>query len=190
MDLSPIGAVVSVLLGLNRDSLVTTAFDQAEATLEGFSGDRHAGMTRPSDGRTPHYPRGTTIRNDRQVSIISVEEMEIVAERMGLPEIRPEWLGANLLLAGIPRLTQLPPTTRLFFQQGAVLYVSGENNPCVHPGRVIQAAHPGREDLAAAFTKAAMHLRGLVAVVEKPGIIARGDSVSVKIPAQYRYHVE
>ncbi len=184
------GTVVSVLLGLQKDSLVTTAFDQAEATLEGFSGDRHAGITRPSDGRTPHYPRGTTIRNDRQVSVISVEELEIVAERLELPEIRPEWLGANLLLQGISRLTQLPPTTRLFFQQGAVLYVSGENAPCIHPGRVIQAAHPGREDLAAAFTKAALHLRGLIAVVEKPGVIARGDSFVVKTPAQYRYHVE
>lgn len=188
---SPInGTVVSVLLGFRKDSLITTPVEQVEADFEGFPGDRHSGWTRPSDSRTSHYPRGTPIRNDRQISIISVEEMAEVAARMDLPEIRPEWLGANLVLEGIPSLTRLPPSTGLFFQKGAVLYVSGENNPCIHPGKVIQAAYPEREDLAAAFVKAAAHLRGLVAVVEKPGIIARGDSVAVKIPTQYRYHVE
>lgn len=190
MQSSPTGSVVSVLLGTQIDSLVTTPVDQVEATFEGFPGDRHAGLTRPSDTRTPHYPRGAVIRNDRQVSIISVEEMAEVARRMELPEIRPEWLGANLLLEGVLLLTRLPPATRLFFEQGAVLYVSGENNPCIHPGRIIQAVYPQQQDLAAAFTKAAAHLRGLVAVVEKPGVIARGDSVAVKIPAHYRYHVE
>lgn len=184
------GIVVSVLLGMQADSLVTTPVDRVEATFEGFPGDRHAGLTRPSDSRTPHYPRGTTIRNDRQISIISVEEMIEVARRMDSPEIRTEWLGANLLLEGIPRLTRLPPATRLFFQQGAVLYVSGENNPCIHPGKIIQAIYPQRQDLAATFTKAAAHLRGLVAVVEKPGIIARGDPVAIRIPSQYRYQDE
>jgi hypothetical protein len=190
MQTSINGIVVSVLLGMQKDSLVTAPVDQVEATFEGFPGDRHAGLTRPSDSRTPHYPRGTPIRNDRQISIISVEEMAEVAARMYLPEIRPEWLGANLLLEGIQALTRLPPATRMFFQQGAVLYISGENNPCIHPGKVIQAAYPQRAELAATFTRAAAHLRGLVAVVEKPGIIARGDSVSVKIPAQYRYNAD
>ncbi len=184
------GVVASVLLGLNKTSLVTSPVDRVEADFEGFPGDRHAGLTRPSDSRTPHYPRGTPIRNDRQVSIVSVEELAEVAARMALPEVRPEWLGANLLLEGIPLLTQLPPTTRLFFQQGAVLYISGENNPCVHPGKAIQAVYPQWTGLETAFTRAAVHLRGLVAVVEKPGIIARGDSVAVKIPTNYRYHAE
>lgn len=189
MDQTPAGTVVCALLGLNRDSLVTTPFDQVEVTLEGFNGDRHAGLTRPSDSRKPYYPRGTIVRNDRQVSILSVEEMEEVARGMGLPEIRPEWLGANLLLRGIPDLTRLPPSSRLFFEHGAALYVSGENKPCIHPGNVIQERFPDRVDLAAAFTKAAMHLRGLVAVVEKPGRITVGEAVTVKIPTNYRYYV-
>ncbi len=190
MDHPPEGFVVSALLGLDRDSLVTTPFDQVQVVLEGFGGDRHAGMTRPSDTRTPHYPRGTIIRNDRQVSLLSVEEMAVVSARLGLPEIRPEWLGANLLLEGIPQLTRLPPASRLFFVQGAVLYISGENNPCIHPGKILQVHYPDRPDLAPAFVKAAAHLRGLVAVVEKPGVIARGNTVSVKKPVQYHYNVD
>lgn len=190
MDNLPVGKVVKVLLGLDRDSLVTTPFDKVEVTLDGFVGDRHAGITRPADSRTPHYPRGTTIRNDRQVSLISVEEMAVVAEKLSLPEIRPEWLGANLLLEGIPDLTRVPPTSRLFFSQGAVLYISSENNPCIHPGKILQDHFPDHSDLAAAFIKAAAHLRGLVAVVEKPGMIAHGDTFSLNSPIQYRYSLD
>jgi hypothetical protein len=190
MDSYSLGKVVSILIGLDTASLVTTPFEKVEVTLEGFSGDRHAGLTRPADSRTPHYPRGTTIRNDRQTSLISVEEMALVAKKLNLPEIRPEWLGANLLLEGIPELTRIPPTTRLFFSQGTVLYISGENNPCVHPGKILQQHFPDHPDLATAFVKAAAHLRGLVAVVEMPGMIARGDSFTLKQPTQYHYFLE
>ena len=37
------------------------------------------------------------------------------------------------------------------------------------------------------FPKAAKRLRGLVAWVEKPGRIARGEAVSVRIPEQWIY---
>jgi MOSC domain-containing protein YiiM len=156
------------------------------ATWAGLEGDRHAGLTRPSDGRTPHYPRGTEIRNDRQISLVSPEELDQIAREMLLPEIRPEWLGANLLVSGVPRLTQLPPSTRLFFSPGAVLVVEHENNPCTGPGRVLadQFARAGLETL---FPQAALHRRGLVACVERPGVIAQGDEIRVEIPKQIMY---
>jgi MOSC domain-containing protein YiiM len=182
------GKVLGAYLGQDPHSLVTTRQPQVKVTLEGFEGDKHAGITRPSDGRTPHYPRGTEIRNDRQVAIVSIEELDQVAREMGLPQILPEWLGANLLLGDIPKLTRLPPSTRLFFSQGAVLVVEHENLPCSGPGRVIQNQY-ARNDLESLFPHAALHRRGLVACVEKTGIICEGDAVRVEIPEQVIYTV-
>jgi len=173
-----IGRAAGVYLGLEAKSLVTTRQDQVQVVFEGFAGDKHAGFTRPADSRTPQYPRGAPIRNERQVSIVSVEELRQIAAALGLPEILPEWLGANLALEGIPNLTQLPPGTRLYFPQQAALVVTAENRPCSGPGRVLQERYQ-RPGLESAFPKAAMHRRGLVAVVERPGVIGAGDAVTV-----------
>ena len=157
------------------------ARDAVEVSLEGFTGDRHAGYARAADGRVPEYPRGTPIRNDRQVSVVSTEEMTAIAEAMGIPLIEASWLGANLEIAGIAALTQLPPNTRLAFSSGAVLVVQALNRPCAGPGRVI--ARQYRDDrLISAFTQGAANRRGLVACVERAGLISRGDRVEVRIP--------
>lgn len=182
MDTPSSGQVVGVYLGLDPHSLVTTRADVAQVTWEGFAGDRHAGLTRPSDGRTPHYPRGTEIRNSRQVSIVSAEELAEIAAAMELETVLPEWLGANLLLTGIPRLARMPAGVRLFFASGAVLVSEGENLPCIAPGRVIQAAHPNIPGLAPLFVRAARGRRGIVAWVEKQGHIRVGDEVRLLHP--------
>jgi hypothetical protein len=57
------GQVLGVYLGQDAHSLVTTRQPQVKVSWAGFEGDKHAGITRLSDGRTPHYPRGTEIRN-------------------------------------------------------------------------------------------------------------------------------
>jgi hypothetical protein len=188
------GVATQVLVGLNPGAveddplaLVTTPRPQVRVTLEGFEGDKHAGLTYLSGSRTPHYPRGTVIRNTRQVSLVSLEELELVAAALGVPALWPEWLGANLAVHGIPDLTCLPPSTRLFFPQGAVLVVEGENKPCVYPGKVIQAQYPDAPGQANRFPKAAIARRGLVAWVERPGVIAAGDSVQAHIPVQVLY---
>jgi len=183
------GVVEGLFLGLQADSLVTTPVSEVQVTFEGFVGDKHAGWTRLSDSRTPHYERGTLIRNDRQVSLVSSEELSEIAQRLSILTVQPEWLGANLLLSGIPNLTRLPPPARLFFEQGVVLAVSAENLPCTGPGRVIQQNYPEREDLAPQFVKAARGLRGLVAVVEHPGVITLGEKVRAEIPSQYQYRL-
>ncbi|HMD90903.1 MAG TPA: hypothetical protein VKF38_17235, partial [Anaerolineaceae bacterium] len=109
------GSVSKVLVGLEASSLVTTAQPQVTVTFAGLEGDRHAGLIWNSDSRTPYYPRGTKIRNVRQVSLISVEELSEITRRMDLPALKPEWLGANLLIEGIPDLTMIPPSTRMYF---------------------------------------------------------------------------
>lgn len=182
MPFSHVGTVQAVLVGRDPDSLVSTPQPQVTVTFEGFEGDQHSGITHLSDGRTPFYPRGTLIRNSRQVSLVSVEELSQVASALSLPEVRPEWLGANLLLAGIPSLSLLPPMTRLFFGSGAVLVVMDENLPCGNPGKVLQVQFPQVSDLAGEFPRAALHKRGLVAVVDRPGTIQVGDEVHVQAP--------
>jgi len=182
MDTPLSAQVVGVYVGLDPHSLVTTRTDEARVTWEGFAEDRHAGLTRLSDSRTPHYPRGTEIRNTRQVSLVSAEELAEIAAAMGLEAVPPEWLGANLLLTGIPRLTRLPAGVRLFFSGGAVLVSEGENLPCIAPGEVIQARYPSTPGLAPLFVKAAWGRRGIVAWVEKPGLIRVGDDVRLLQP--------
>lgn len=170
------------MVGRQPDSLVTTRQPEVRVTFAGFEGDRHAGITMRSDGRTPFYPRGTEIRNLRQVSLVSIEELAEIAALMGLPGIEPEWLGANLALTGLERLTYLPPFSRLFFAGEAVLVVVGENLPCLKAGAAIQSAYPDRPDLAEQFTRAALHRRGVTAWVERPGLIQAEDSVSIRTP--------
>lgn len=149
----------------------------------GIVGDIHAGVTRRAGSREPWYPRGTPIRNNRQVTLVSVAELAEIATAMELPRVAPEWIGANLVIDGIAALTSLPVGTRLFLAGGAVLFVEGENAPCRIAGRSIAEHCPGSEGLDLLFPKVAQHRRGLIASVERPGNVAEGQEVAVRMPA-------
>jgi MOSC domain-containing protein YiiM len=183
-----LGTVESVLVAGGRD-FVTARTDALELGFDGISGDHHRGVTRHSGGREPWYPRGTEMRNERQLSIVAADELAIVARRMELAELLPEWIGANMVLGGVPGLSMLPAGTMLFFSGGATLKVDGQNVPCRIAGRSIadHARMPDREAGALLFPKVARRLRGIVAWVEKPGRIAAGEKVSVRIPEQWIY---
>ncbi|MDQ6603490.1 MAG: MOSC domain-containing protein [Chloroflexota bacterium] len=181
------GQVARVLVGRDTVSLVTTSDTTIEITMEGVAGDKHAGITRLSDSRTPWFTRGTVIRNSRQVSLVAAEDLERIAAALELPVIEPEWLGANLVLRDIPDFSHLPPGSRLFFPDAAVLVVTEQNFPCIQPGRVIQEQYPDATRLAQQFPKAALHLRGIVACVERPGTIRAGDTVRVDVIEQAIY---
>jgi MOSC domain-containing protein YiiM len=157
--------------------VVSTALERVMVSLDGFQGDRHAGRTRPAGVRDKGIAKGTEIRNDRQATIVSLEELRQVAQALGVPEVLPVWLGANLALSGIRNLSALPPGTRLRFRDGVVLRVEGENKPCATPGEAIQAAYRLQQGLATMFPKVAVGLRGVVASVEQPGEISIGDWV-------------
>lgn len=188
MQLTPLRGTV-VYLGVVLDRKVTLCSDprdSVEAGFEGFAGECHGGLTRPSCSRVMaiHPKRGTTIRNTRQLSILSEEELGEIAAAMDLPRLAPEWVGANVVLRGIPALSTLPPASRLVFEGGAVLTIDIENGPCRHPGDVIEALHPGR---GTAFPKAAKGRRGLVGWVERPGTLALGETCALHIPVPRRY---
>ena len=184
------------LLGTVSETLIA-AFDHFETRptealdlgFEGIAGDFHAGTTRRSGGREPWYGRGTEMRNERQVSIVASDELRLIAAGMKLAEVKPDWIGANLVIDGVPRLSMLPSGTLMFFAGGVTLKVDGQNHPCRLAGRAVaeNARMADHEAGALMFPKAAKRLRGLVAWVEKPGRVTRGEAVSVRIPEQWIY---
>jgi MOSC domain-containing protein YiiM len=182
-EISLIGRVEACLLSANRElGLEKAQTEHLTLTFDGIVGDCHSGPTMLSDSRTlRQYPRGVTLRNRRQVSLVSVEEMDEVAQRLGIPEIKPEWVGANVLVSGIPDFTLLPPSTRLMFASGATLIVDLENAPCKYPAEIIERRHPGH---GLSFPEKAKQKRGLVAWVEREGKITSGDTIRIFLPPQ------
>ncbi|ETX30209.1 MOSC domain-containing protein [Roseivivax isoporae] len=149
---------------------------------EGQAGERHAGLTRPSCSRvTAQHPRGTEIRNVRQLSLVSAEELARIAAEMGLDAVRPEWLGASLVLEGLPDLSHLPPSSRLQGPDGVTLVVDMQNRPCMLPAREIEA---DRQGFGKRFKRAAEGRRGVTAWVERPGDLRAGDVLRLHVPAQ------
>ena len=183
------GRLVSVFSTDSRTSFVTTAREELELTLEGIPSDRHCGFVRKSGSREPWYPRGTPIRSRRQLSILSVEELGEIAHLMTVADVRAEWLGGNLLVEGIDRLTFLPFGTRLHFEGGAVVLGERQNRPCRHSGAVIAQHFPERGGLDLLFVESATRLRGLLASVERAGIIRPGEAFDAVIPEQWIYSV-
>ena len=184
-----LAARAAVLYAAPSDHFQTRSVEALRLVFDGIDGDFHAGATRRSGGREPWYPRGTEMRNERQLSIVAADELAVVARRMGLAEIRPEWIGANLLIEGVPHLSMLPAGTLMFFKGGVPLKVDAQNGPCRIAGRSI-AEHAGMADVEAGaleFPKAAKRLRGVVAWVEKPGIILAGEEISLRLPEQWIY---
>ena len=178
------GKVTQVLIGKDSKTLEKWPVDSCKITYDGFSGDFHSGLTMKSGGRQPHYPKGTQIRNYRQVSIVSQEELHSIANSMDIKKIKPGWIGANMEVEGISNLTYLPPSTRIEFSGGAVLVVNGENLPCIGPGKIIQQNFPELKGLTESFSKKASGKRGLVAWVECIGTIQTGNDITLRIPKQ------
>lgn len=178
--------VVESLAVAEGEAVGCTRVEALDVDHEGIVGERHRGFLRPADVRVPWFPRGAVIANERALSIVSREELAEIGERLGLERIEPEWLGANLCITGLPRLSYLPRGTRLFFPSGAVLFVTDANVPCRLVGAEVerQAGTKGVH-LALRFVGAAKGRRGVVASVDRPGRLAAGDAVDVRIPEQW-----
>jgi hypothetical protein len=164
------------------DSIRSAPCDHLELTWEGVAADSHAGINRPSCSRLlKQYPRGTEIRNVRQLSIVSAEELAQIAEAMGIRQIAPEWLGATMVVEGIPNFSHIPPSSRLQLADGGMLVVDMENRPCGFPAREIEREHEG---FGKRFAAAARGKRGITAWVERPGHLRLGEDLQLHIPHQ------
>lgn len=166
----------------DRTALKSVVRDHIDLTFEGLAGECHHGLTRPSCSRvTSQYAKGTPIKNERQVCIISEEELAVIAGKMGLERIDPARLGATIVLRGIPDFTFVPPSSRLQAPSGATVTVDMENRPCHLVSRSLVAEHG---DMDTTFKAAAENLRGVCAWVAAEGRISMGDTLTLHIPDQ------
>ncbi len=175
-------------LGLvpDRDAqLESVARDTLTLRFDGPEGEAHGGLTRASCSRvTALYKRGTTIRNTRQLAILSVEELTEIAARMGLDALDPALTGASMVVRGLPDFSHLPPGSRLLADSGACITVDMEIRPCTLPARPIDARHSG---FGARFKAAAKGRRGVTAWVEAEGVVQLGDTLRLFVPDQPRW---
>lgn len=137
--------------------------------------------------------KGMESFNVRQWSAVSQEELNTVAQYIGIKEIGYGLLGENFVVSGIQDFTTLPTGTQFFFKspkdelRSTILFVYGENNPCQIPGDAIQAANPDVENVRSLFIKNAKHRRGLVGFIIGSGFVKEGDSIIAAIPDQHIY---
>lgn len=180
------GVLAGIFIASDPSSLVSKRVSHVRVLENGLEGDKHQGWFRKADARAKRYPKGTRIWNSRQLSIVSEEELALVARDLGIDRIDPEWLGANMCLVGVPNVSLLQPRTKIFIpnEDGGSevgLYITAPNKPCIGPGEIIQLHNPHIQGLATVFPKVAMNRRGVVAVVEYGGIVREGVVVSVII---------
>lgn len=150
--------------------------------FDGVTGVPYGGRTRASCSRvTAQHPKGTEIANTRQVSIVSVEELDQIATRIGLQELDPAWLGATVVLEGIGDFSHIPPSSRLQGPDGVTFVVDMQNRPCHQPGLSIARHHT---QAGKGFKTAAKGRRGVTAWIERPGNLELGNTVRLHIPDQ------
>ncbi|WP_415403832.1 MOSC domain-containing protein [Tateyamaria sp. SN3-11] len=163
-------------------TLRSEPLERVEATLDGFPHEAHGGPTRPSCSRVrTQYPVGTEIRNVRQLTILSAEELAATAEAMGLETIAPEWVGASMIIEGIPDFTHVPPSSRLMSDSGVGIAIDMENRPCIFPGKEIEQEAAGFGKL---YKPAAKGRRGVTAWIEHGGALTVGDTLTLHVPDQ------
>lgn len=139
-------------------------------------------MTRPSCSRVlSQHPRGTSIRNVRQLSIVSEEELAEIAKLMNIPNLDPSMIGASVVVRGIPDFSHIPPSSRLQNAAGTTLAIDMQNRPCNLPVAEIKISYP---DHAKGFKAAAQGKRGVIACVEREGTLNIGDQLRLHIPDQ------
>ncbi len=100
----------------DTESFVTKQMDKLDFDYGGIPGDLHFGLTKKAGAREPMFSKGTEIFNRRQISIVSIEECDQIALKMGVPSILPEWLGANVAVSGIHDFTSLKKEAGSFSQ--------------------------------------------------------------------------
>lgn len=158
------GRVERVLIAHAHSTHVSSALEKIRFIQgHGVIHDKHAGPRlidiRDSTVLRFGLPKGMECFNARQWSAMSQEELDQIAGLMEIPSIDHGLLGENLVVSGIPRFTQLPSGTLIFFKgskgelRSAVLCVHRENNPCQIPAETIQNRFPEKERLVGAFTE-------------------------------------
>ena len=133
----------------NPTGVRSDAATSVHAGLDGVEGELHSGATRASCVRvTMLHPKGTEIRNTRQLSVLSAEENAEIAKELGLEALNPEWLGASIVIEGIPDFSHLPPGSRLQTSSGTTLTVDSKMSPAIGLGKRLRRINPAMARLS------------------------------------------
>ena len=172
-------------LGVNDDraeQLGNRAVEALELRFSGPVGESRSGLTRPSCSRViSQYPKGTEIRNTRQLCLMSAEELADISKAMQVKALAPALLGVSILLEGLPDFTHIPPSSRLVSAAGVSICIDMENRACLLPAKGIEAAMPNKGKL---FKPAAKGRRGVTGWVEREGVLKLGDELRLHVPVQ------
>lgn len=180
-----------VTVGIITDTLLTppdatacVSVPQGYLTLthDGIVGDAHFGpgavgkhddLLKVMGG----HPKGTPRRNNRQITMVGLMDLWVIAINMGLPggEMPPGMMGENLRVEGVDSKFSFTPASYAIFYspdgepRGVTLSISGINRPCGGPHAAI-ARHFGRSfSPRQQFRRVAVGHRGLIAEVLTPG---------------------
>ncbi len=174
---------LGVMPELSSGTITSRAVSEMTLDFGGVAEDAHYGETRLSCSRvTQQYQKGTSIRNTRQISVVSQEELNAIATELELETLDPTWLGATIVLSGIPDFSHIPPSSRLQCERsGATLTVDMYNRPCHIVSKTIEGVRPGH---GKDFKLVAKERRGVTAWVELGGELRLGDEMRLHIPDQ------
>ena len=174
-----IGKIDSLFLGVIEEELIKGSVKQLEFRLDGVIGDRHAGFERVTWEGDDKQVANTLRRNERQWSAVSSEELDEISEKMNLRvPLNAGDIGANFCVSGANNFSKIPKGTIFKFDSGVELIVEEYNPPCLGMSKNLaqkildQNGNVLDETL---FLQVAKYLRGLVGVVEVPGMIHKND---------------
>lgn len=174
-----IGKIDSLFLGLIEEELIKRSVKQLEFRLDGVIGDRHAGFERVTWEGDDKQVANTLRRNERQWSAVSSEELDEISEKMNLRvPLNAGDIGANFCVSGANNFSKLPKGTIFKFDSGVELIVEEYNPPCLGMSKNLAQKildKNGNVLDETLFLQVAKYLRGLVGVVEVPGIIHKND---------------
>ena len=175
--------VESLCIGIANSEFGKSLVDCLECELDGIVGDKHRGISREAWETGDKQLGGTIRRNERHWSAVSMEELATISKTMNLAEpLTADLLGTNLCFKGQDKLSQLPKGSVFKFPSGAELIVEEYNPPCPDMGEHLAQNLKSNSEVSlskSAFPEAAKFSRGLVGVVEVPGIVNVGDEVTV-----------
>jgi hypothetical protein len=174
-----IGKIDSLFLGVIEEELIKRSVKQLEFRLDGVIGDRHAGFERVTWEGDDKQVANTLRRNERQWSAVSSEELDEISEKMNLRiPLNAGDVGANFCVSGANNFSKLPKGTIFKFDSGVELIVEEYNPPCLGMSKNLAQKildKNGNVLDETLFLQVAKYLRGLVGVVEVPGIIHKND---------------
>ena len=174
-----IGKIDSLFLGVIEEKLIKRSVKQLEFRLDGVIGDRHAGFERVTWEGDDKQVANTLRRNERQWSAVSSEELDEISEKMNLRvPLNAGDIGANFCVSGANKFSKLPKGTIFKFDSGVELIVEEYNPPCLGMSKNLAQKildKNGNVLDETLFLQVAKYLRGLVGVVEVPGIIHKND---------------